>query len=439
VTARFVVTPGGGIRGSVRVPGDKSISHRALMLGGLARSSMTVTGWLDGADCRATRRAMAALGVEFRTTSEDTLVIRPPTVLREPDQVLDLGNSGTGLRLLMGLLAGRGLRAELDGDASIRRRPMERVAAPLRSMGADIVTRNGCPPVQLRATGGLRPIEYAQPVASAQVKSAVLLAGLGAQGVTRVLQPAVSRDHTERMLAAMGCPVRFGAWGAEVEGPADLEAVSLQVPADLSSAAFFIVAALVAGTGPVDLPEVGVNPTRTGVLTVLEAMGARIELRNPRTFGSEPVADLRVHPGPLTGVEIPPELVPLAIDEFPVLFIAAALASGRTRVTGAAELRVKESDRLAQMAAGLGALGASARLLEDGIEIDGGGFRGGTVDSGGDHRVAMAFAVAGAVADGPVTVLDVANVETSFPGFAATARGVGLRISDRGLTGEGGA
>ena len=399
---------------------------------------MTVTGWLDGADCRATRRAMTALGVEFQAGSEDTLIVRPPGALREPDEVLDLGNSGTGLRLLMGLLAGRGLRAELDGDASIRRRPMERVAAPLRLMGADVITRDGCPPVQLRSTAALRAIEYAQPVASAQVKSAVLLAGLGAEGVTRVLQPAVSRDHTERLLAAMGCPVRFGAWGAEVEGPAELEGLSLRVPADLSSAAFFIVAALIAGSGPVDLPEVGVNPTRTGILTVLEAMGARIELRNPRTFGSEPVADLRVHPGPLSGVEIPPELVPLAIDEFPVLFIAAALASGRTRVTGAAELRVKESDRLAQMAAGLTALGANARLLEDGIEIDGGGFRGGTVDSGGDHRVAMAFAVGAAVADGPVTVLDVANVETSFPGFAATARDHGLRIGDGGAAGRDG-
>jgi 3-phosphoshikimate 1-carboxyvinyltransferase len=432
VTERFVVVPGGGISGSIRVPGDKSVSHRALMLGGLANGPVTVTGWLDGADCQATRRAMAALGVEFETGPDDTLTVRAPDRLRDPDGVLDLGNSGTGLRLLMGLLAGQGLTAELDGDASIRRRPMERVAVPLRSMGADIGTRDGCPPVQIRPGGPLRATEYVQPVASAQVKSAILLAGLGAEGTTRVLQPAVSRDHTERMLAAMGCPVRYGAWGAEVAGPARLDAISVRVPADLSSAAFFIVAALVAGTGPVDLPEVGVNPTRTGVLTVLEAMGARIELRNPRLFGSEPVADLRVYPGPLSGVDIPPELVPLAIDEFPVLFVAAALARGRTRVTGAAELRVKESDRLAQMAAGLGALGASARLLDDGIEIDGGGFRGGTVDSGGDHRVAMAFAIGGAVADAPVTILDVANVETSFPGFAETARDHGLRIETAG-------
>ncbi len=437
MTTRFEVTPGGGISGTLRVPGDKSISHRALMLGGLAGGPVTVTGWLDGADCRATRQAMEALGVGFEAGPDGVLTVRPPPVLKAPEQVLDLGNSGTGLRLLMGLLAGQGLQAELDGDASIRRRPMERVAVPLRSMGADIGTRDGCPPVALRPAGPLRGIEYAQPVASAQVKSALLLAGLGATGVTRVLQPAVSRDHTERMLMAMGCPIEFGAWGAELEGPASLEAVSVQVPADLSSAAFFIVAALVAGAGPVDLPEVGVNPTRTGVLTVLEAMGARIELRNPRSFGSEPVADLRVHPGPLDGVDIPPELVPLAIDEFPVLFVAAALARGRTRVTGAAELRVKESDRLAQMAAGLAALGASARLLEDGIEIEGGGFRGGTVDSGGDHRVAMAFAIGGALADSPVTILDVANVDTSFPGFAALARDHGLEIRVGGPAGGG--
>ena len=437
MSAGFVVSPGEDLAGTIRVPGDKSISHRALMLGGLADGPVTVTGWLDGADCRATRQAMTALGVRFESETADTLTVIPPPHLTPPVGVLDLGNSGTGIRLLSGLLAGLGLSATLDGDESIRRRPMERVAAPLRAMGADVRTRDGCPPIEIRAGQTLAGIEFSQPVASAQVKSAVLLAGLGAEGTTRVIQPAPSRDHTERMLAAMGCPVRFGYWGAEVDGPTGLRAVPIRVPADLTSAAFFIVAALIAGSGPVDLPDVGVNPTRTGVLTILEAMGARIELRNPRSFGSEPVADLRVYPGSLHGVDVPPDVVPLAIDEFPVLFVAAALATGRTRVTGAAELRVKESDRLAQMAAGLSALGASVRLLEDGIEIDGGGLRGGRIDSGGDHRVAMAFAVAGARADEPVTIGDIRNVETSFPGFAETARHHGLRLEVTDVDGGG--
>jgi 3-phosphoshikimate 1-carboxyvinyltransferase len=306
---------------------------------------------------------------------------------------------------------------------------MERIAAPLRRMGARIDTEQGCPPIRITAGGALRPIDYSMPVASAQVKSALLLAGLSAEGLTVVRQPAPSRDHTERMLAALGCPVDAGPWGAAVAGPARPAGGRITVPGDFSSAAFFIVAGLLAGgDAPLELLGVGLNPTRTGLLEILTLMGGRVEVANVREECGEPVADLRVWRSVLRGVDVPPALVPLAIDEFPALFVAAAFANGTTRVRDAEELRVKESDRIAVMARGLEAVGIKVAERPDGLLIEGGTMRGGTVDTAGDHRVAMSFAIAAARATAPLVILDVANVATSFPGFEGAAASLGLEI-----------
>lgn len=429
--AAWRVKPAGALAGRVVIPGDKSISHRVMLLGAVGSAPLEAWGFLHSEDCLATRHAMEALGARVTELGDGGLRVEPPEQLRSPAAPLDFGNSGTGIRLAMGLLAGRRIEAELTGDASLCRRPMERVAAPLRTMGASIETVDGRPPVTLHAAGPLKARAYDMPVASAQVKSALLLAGLAAEGRTVVTQPAVSRDHTERMLAALGCPVEAGEWGAAVLGPARPRGGRVVVPGDFSSAAFFLAAGLLAGgDAPLELLGVGVNPTRTGLLEILRMMGGRIELCRLREECGEPVADLRVWRSELRGVDVPPALVPLAIDEFPALFVVAALATGTTRVRGAEELRVKESDRIAVMARGLEALGARVVEQPDGLLIEGGGLSGGTVDSEGDHRVAMAFAVAAARADGPVTILDVANVATSFPGFAAAAAGVGLDIAE---------
>jgi 3-phosphoshikimate 1-carboxyvinyltransferase len=344
-----------------------------------------------------------------------------------------MGNAGTAMRLSMGLLAGRPFASTLVGDASLMRRPMERVAAPLRQMGAEITTRDGRPPVLLHGGRRLSGIDYAMPMASAQVKSAVLLAGLTAQGRTRVTEPAPTRDHTERMLAAFGVPVQREAATVSLIGGQPLTGAPIEVPADFSSAAFFIVAGVLAAEDGLLLRNVGVNPTRTGLLSMLQLMGARISI-NPRgataSGAGEPIADLLVHASRLTGIEVPASLVPLSIDEFPVFFIAAACAQGETVVRGAEELRVKESDRLAVMAEGLKTLGVEHTLLPDGIRIRGGqGFGGGTIDSHGDHRIAMSFAVASLKARDPIRILDVANVATSFPGFVELAQSVGIRIA----------
>ena len=333
------------------------------------------------------------------------------------------------MRLMMGLLAAEPFESTLIGDASLMRRPMERVAAPLRLMGAGIVTQDGRPPVQVRGTRALRAIEYALPVASAQVKSAILLAALRARGCTRLTEPAPSRDHTERMLRSFGVRVEQSGATIALEGGQTLRAAPLEVPADFSSAAFFVVAACLAAQEPVLIRNVGINPTRTGLLEILKGMGADIRVHAHRGQAAEPRADLEVRSSALRGIEVPEALVPLSIDEFPVFFVAAACASGETRVRGAQELRVKESDRLAAMAAGLTVLGIENRLLPDGLWLRGaGGFGGGTVDSRGDHRIAMAFAVAALRAREPIEILDVANVATSFPGFLDTARAAGLQI-----------
>lgn len=423
------IHPAEPLAGRLAIPGDKSVSHRVMLLGAIGTAPLEAHGFLRSDDCLATRRAVEALGAGVTDLPDGGVRVAPPAQLTTPAGPLDFGNSGTGIRLMAGLLAGRGIDATLTGDASLQRRPMERVAAPLRLMGAALATRDGCPPIRISAAGPLQPVEYRMPVASAQVKSAILLAGLSAAGRTVVHQPAVSRDHTERLLKALGCRVEAGEWGAAVDGPAQPRGGHVTVPGDFSSAAFFVVGGLLAGGDePLLLEGVGLNPTRTGLLDILHLMGARIEITHLREACGEPVADLRVWRSELSGIDVPADLVPLAIDEFPALFVAAALARGTTRVRGAEELRVKETDRIAVMARGLAAVGIQVTEQQDGLMIKGGRMRGGTVDSSGDHRVAMAFAIAAARAAGPIRILDVANVATSFPGFVAAAAGVGLAI-----------
>jgi 3-phosphoshikimate 1-carboxyvinyltransferase len=431
--SEFVVEPCAGIAGRVRVPGDKSISHRALMLGAIASGKTQVDGFLEGEDCLATLRAVANLGVNVQRPAPGEVVIEGVGLrgLGRPRSVLDMGNAGTAMRLFMGLLSAQGFDSELIGDESLMRRPMERVAKPLRAMGAQIETLDGRPPVRIRGGAALRGLRYEMPVASAQVKSAVLLAGLYAEGETTVVEPAVTRDHTERMLQSFGANVVARGGSATVLPAAQLAAARITVPGDFSSAAFFIVAACIGAREPFILEGVGVNPTRTGLLEMLSLMGADLRLVNHRSAGAEPVADIEVRPARLRGIRVPERLVPLSIDEFPAFFIAAACADGETRVTGAEELRVKESDRIAVMARGLDALGVRNEVLADGLRIEGGPFGGGVVDSHGDHRVAMSFAVASLRASAPIEIRDVANVGTSFPGFAATARSVGLRLAER--------
>ncbi len=428
--SRFLCTPGGRLRGELRVPGDKSISHRAVMLASIAEGTSRIRGFLLGEDSLDTMRAFRQMGVAIERDGDRlTVEGRGRTGLRAPANDLYLGNSGTAMRLLLGLLAGQDFDSRLTGDASLSSRPMARVIEPLRSMGARI---DGAPgdraPLHIHGGHELRAIEYALPIASAQVKSCLLLAGLYARGEMRIHEPAPSRDHSERMLHAFGGELDIAGGTIAMTGGQSLTATAIEVPADISSAAFFMVAASIAAGSDITLREVGVNPTRTGVIEILRLMGADIELSNRRDLGAEPVADIRVRSAPLHGIDIPAELVPLAIDEFPVLFVAAACAEGRTRLDRAAELRVKESDRIQAMADGLAALGVDARPQADGIVIDGGEFGGGRVDSHGDHRIAMAFAVASTRATGDIEVRDCANVDTSFPGFVDLARGAGLGI-----------
>lgn len=425
----FNVKPATAVQGRIKVPGDKSISHRSLMLGGIAEGVTEVRGFLPSADCHATLSAQRAMGVSVEELGADHLRIHGVGLrgLRAPSGLLDMGNAGTAIRLFMGLLAGQHFSSTLSGDASLQRRPMERVATPLRLMGADIQTQGGKPPVLLRPVRRLIGIDYALPVASAQVKSAVLLAALYAEGTTRVTEPAATRDHTERMFETLGVELRRENGTVTLAGGQTLRAAPIEVPGDFSSAAFFIVAGCIAASGSFVIENVGVNPTRTGLIDILRLMGADIRV-HPRGRGSEAIADLEIHASALRGIRVPEELVPLSIDEFPVLFIAAACASGTTVVTGAEELRVKESDRLAVMAEGLAALGIACELAEDGITIEGGRFRGGQVDSHGDHRIAMAFSVASLNSSGPIRIEDVENVATSFPGFVQVAHRAGLEV-----------
>lgn len=429
------VSPTTTVYGRLRVPGDKSVSHRALMLGGIAQGETCISGFLDSEDCLATLGALRALGVQIVRPAPREVVVQGVGLhgLCAGVQPLDMGNAGTAMRLFMGLLAGQAFDSTLIGDRSLMRRPMERAAAPLRLMGAHLDTLDGRPPVRLRGGVGLHGIDYPLPVASAQVKSAVLLAGLYAEGETRVTEPAVTRDHTERMLSGFGVELRRAGATVTLRGGQALQGARIAVPGDFSSAAFFMVAGSIAREGSLVLENVGLNPTRTGLLDILRAMGADITVEQQGGEGPEPIATLTVRPARLRGIEVPLELVPLAIDEFPVFFIAAACAEGASLLRGAEELRVKESDRLAVMAAGLAALGVEHELRNDGMRLAGRPttgevFRGGRIDSHGDHRIAMAFAVASLQAAGEIRIDDVANVATSFPGFADLARSAGLGV-----------
>ena len=433
----FRVPPGGTLQGEARVPGDKSVSHRSIMLGSLADGVTEVTGFLDGEDCLATMRSFQAMGVSIDGPHDGRVTIQGVGLhgLRAPADALYLGNSGTSMRLLSGLLAGQPFATVLTGDPSLSRRPMKRVTEPLRLMGARIdTTEQGTAPLQIHGGARLKGLHYPMPVASAQVKSCLLLAGLYAEGRTSVQEPAPTRDHTERMLAGFGYPVHRDGQVISLESGGRLTACAIDVPSDISSAAFFMVGAAIAAGSDLLLRHVGINPTRTGVIDILKLMGAQIDILNSREAGGEPVADIRVRSSHLRGIDIPEALVPLAIDEFPVLFLAAACADGVTRLTGAEELRVKESDRIQVMADGLRVLGVDATPTPDGMIVKGGPFAGGVVASHGDHRIAMAFSIAALRASSAITIHDCANVNTSFPTFVALANRLGLPVAS--LTGS---
>ncbi|MBD9632689.1 bifunctional prephenate dehydrogenase/3-phosphoshikimate 1-carboxyvinyltransferase [Pseudomonas sp. PDM19] len=429
----FLAQPGGRLSGRVRVPGDKSISHRSIMLGSLAEGTTEVQGFLEGEDALATIQAFRDMGVVIEGPHHGRVTVHGVGLhgLKTPPGPIYLGNSGTSMRLLSGLLAAQPFDTTLTGDASLSKRPMNRVAKPLREMGAVIETGpEGRPPLTIRGGQKLTGMHYDMPMASAQVKSCLLLAGLYAAGETSTTEPAPTRDHTERMLRGFGYPVDVEGATARVESGHKLSATSIEVPADISSAAFFLVAASIAEGSDLTLEHVGINPTRTGVIDILKLMGADITLENQREVGGEPVADIRVRSAQLKGIDIPEDLVPLAIDEFPVLFVAAANAEGRTVLRGAEELRVKESDRIQVMADGLLALGVKCEPTPDGIIIDGGSYGGGEVWSHGDHRIAMSFSVASLRAGAPIRIHDCANVATSFPNFLGLASGAGIRVAE---------
>lgn len=431
---KFIVQGGlnkARLQGAIRVPGDKSISHRSIMFGSLAQGVSHISGFLEGEDSLNTLRAFQAMGVTIEGPVDGKVTIHGVGMhgLKKPAQALDVGNSGTSMRLLAGLLAGQSFDLEITGDASLTKRPMQRVTDPLAQMGAKVSTaEGGKPPLKITGNQTLQGFSYTMPMASAQVKSCCLLAGMYAQGKTCVTEPAVTRDHTERMLKAFGCAVEVNGDTACITGPAKLIATDIDVPADISSAAFFMVGASIAPGSDIVLQHVGVNPTRTGIIDILRLMGADITLLNEQTVGGEPVADIRIKSAPLKGIHVPEALVPLAIDEFPVLFVAAACAQGETVVTGAEELRVKESDRIQVMAVGLLALGVDAKATADGMIIQGGEIAGGVVHSQDDHRIAMAFAMAGLRASGEIHIEDCDNVNTSFPGFAELAAACGVLI-----------
>lgn len=426
----FLCQSGGPIRGEIRVPGDKSISHRSIILSSIAHGKSTIRGFLQGEDSLNTLRSFKAMGVSI-DQQDTTIIIEGAGLygLRKPSEHLYVGNAGTGMRLMAGLLSGQSFDSVLTGDASLSKRPMGRVVDPLKAMGANIQTaEGGTAPLLISAAKQLHGIQYRMPMASAQVKSCLLLAGLYASGKTTVIEPAPTRDHSERMLKGFGVNVDVEGNQISLEGGQTLNAVDIDVPGDISSAAFFIVAALITKNSSLIIKHVGINPTRTGILDILKLMGAKIELTNHKTIGGEPVADIHVFSSQLIGIDIPEHLVPLAIDEFPVLFVAASAATGVTRLSGAEELRVKESDRIEVMAQGLSAIGVNAVATDDGMIIEQSNISGGEVYSHEDHRISMAFAVASLISSSKIVIHDCENVNTSFPGFLDLATSSGFNI-----------
>lgn len=415
----LTVQPSGPLRGRLRVPGDKSISHRALILGAIAHGRTSIQGLLASGDIDATRRCLEAIGVAIEERGGTVHVDGAGRDgLRAPETILDCGNSGTTMRLLAGVLAGQPFTSRLSGDASLSMRPMDRIAEPLEAMGAAVVTGDeGRPPLEIRGQRPLSAVSHVSPVASAQVKSCVLLAGLYADGRTQITEPAPSRDHTERMLEAFGCPVDRLGNRIAIDGGNPLKATALTIPGDPSAAAFLAVAATLVPGSDIVLEGVGMNPTRSGFIDVLHQMGADITVTEEREEGGEPVADLRIRHARLDGAVVDPAWVPSAIDEFPALFVAAAAAKGQTIISGAGELRVKESDRIAVMARALAVLGVQVAERPDGMELEGGSIGGGEVDAAGDHRCAMALAVAALVAGAPIRITSASGMAASYPGF----------------------
>lgn len=429
--SKFIASPASTLSGELKVPGDKSISHRSIMLGSLSHGITKVSGFLEGEDALSTLKAFQAMGVKIEREG-DNVTIHGVGIngLKKPEGPLDLGNSGTSIRLMSGILAAQAFDCELIGDESLSKRPMSRVINPLKDMGAVIDSNDGKPPLKITGGQQLIGIHYDLPVASAQVKSCVLLAGLYAQGDTCVTEPAPTRDHTERMLKGLGYDVRVNDNQMCLTGGGELTATEIQVPSDISSAAFFMVAACIAPQADITLLGVNINPTRTGVIDVLKLMGARLTTLNQREIGGELLADIRIQSSELKGIHIPESLVPLAIDEFPAVFIAASCAKGETILTGAKELRVKESDRIQVMADGLSILGIENEVLDDGIKIQGGQFQKPTamIESHHDHRISMSFAVASLRCDYPIEINGVDNVMTSFPNFVELSNSAGLNI-----------
>lgn len=428
----YLLQPGARLSGSIQVDGDKSISHRAVLLASLAQGTSEISGFLGGEDTLHTAALMRALGVQIEQLDATHLRVHGSGMrgLRAPRQALDCGNSGTGMRLLAGLLSAQPFASTLIGDASLSKRPMRRVLAPLQAMGAQIAgNEQGCAPLKITPAPRLRGILYRTPVASAQIKSCILLAGLYAEGETVVTEPEATRDHSERMLSAFGAELEVQGLSVKIRAAQQLHARAVQVPADPSSAAFFAVGAAICEGSEIVLPGVGVNPRRIGLYTTLAEMGAAISYENPRMLGGEPVADIRVKGQGLRGVLVPKPRVSDMIDEFPVFFIAAACATGISEVLGAEELRVKESDRIGGMVRGLRKLGIDAEERADGVRIEGGKLQGGELDSLGDHRLAMSFAIASLRAHAPLMVRDCANVATSFPNFQQLAVQAGLKLA----------
>ena len=426
----FSVKPGGRLEGRIRVPGDKSISHRSIILGSIADGQTQVKGFLEGEDTYRTMKSFRQMGVKITDPDEGHLRIQGVGMrgLKASESVFDVGNSGTSMRLMTGILSAQKFDSKITGDKSLIKRPMSRIISPLSQMGAVLHSADGYPPINIKGGQSLEGIHYEMPIASAQVKSSILLAGLFASGQTSVSEPAPTRNHTEAMLEGFGYSVLCEKGTISIKGGENLMGTKIEIPADISSAAFFMVGASIAPGSNIIIEQVGLNPTRNGVVKILKKMGANISIINERKVGGEAVGDLRVRHARLKGIEIPEKFVPLAIDELPAILIAAACAEGRTVLRGAEELRVKESDRIESMAEGLSRLGVANTVYGDGIEVIGGMLSGGTIDTYYDHRIAMSFSMAALKASGQIKIMDCGHVATSFPGFATLANKAGLNL-----------